>query len=115
MTPSRAASLVLFCLVAACGENNAAPTPTVPSCQANNTASVRFGNVTAATTLDIYWDGLKVATLAAGQTSAPVVVSAAVAHRLDFVITNTTRLACVTSNPIPSQCATGVYNSCAYP
>lgn len=104
--------------VVACGGNNTTPTPVtpaVPACQANNTSNVSFGNRSASTTQDIVWDGLKLGTLAPGQSGLQLTASAGVAHRLEFRITNTTNgQACATSNPIPIQCATPIY-TCMYP
>ncbi len=114
----RYALAVVALLSAACGSSPpVAPTPpppVIPVCQANNTASVSFGNRSAATTHDIFWDGLRVATVTPGQTSSPITVAAGAAHTLQFRITNTSTLACSTSSPIPAQCSTPVY-TCAFP
>lgn len=112
-------ALTALVLLAGCGGGNrdVAPTPiapSVPACQTNNTASVSFGNRSANTTQDIFWDGLKTATLAPGQTSAGLTSAAGTAHQLVFRITNTSTLACVTSNPVPIRCDVPVY-TCAFP
>jgi hypothetical protein len=101
----------------ACGGSKtptAPATPPVPACQANNTASVRFGNRAANTTQDVFWDGLRVTTLTPGQDSTPLTAAAGVAHRMEFRITNTNFLACAVTNPIPVQCSTPIY-TCAFP
>jgi hypothetical protein len=105
-------------LLNACGAAPAAPTPPppppVPACQANNTADVSFGNRSTSATQDIFWDGLRVATITPGANSAPRTVAAGVAHRLEVRVTNTMLLACQASSPIPAVCATPIY-TCAFP
>lgn len=114
----RRAFLILALMSAACGGNSTpvptTPTPVIPACQANNTASVSFGNRSANTTQDIFWDGLRVATITPGQNSNPITAAAGVAHNMQFRITNTTLLACAVSAPIPVQCDTPLY-TCAFP
>jgi hypothetical protein len=110
--------LVVALLASACGSQPVQPTPPppppVPACQANNTADVSFGNRSASTTQDIFWDGLRVATITPGTNSAARTVAAGVAHRLEVRITNTTLPACSASSPIPAVCATPIY-TCAFP
>lgn len=116
----RIVSVALLVCLAGCGGGNSVSTPTTtaapvtPACQTNNTASVQFGNRSANTTQDIFWDNLKITTLTPNQTSAPLTSAAGVAHRLDFRITNTSLFACQTSNPIPDRCGTPVY-TCSFP
>lgn len=99
----------------ACGSDTpTTPAPVIPACQSNNTASVTFGNRSAATTQDVVWDGNRTATITPGQNSTPITVAAGVAHNLQFRITNTTLAACAASSPIPVQCSTPVY-TCAFP
>lgn len=103
-------------LAAGCG-GTSAPTapvvPVVPACQANNTASVAFGNRSANFTYTVSWDGLTAATLAPGATSTAFDTAAGVAHQLIFRYANTNVLACATSNPIPTTCGTPVY-TCSF-
>jgi len=117
------AGFVLVCLfVAACGSDSpVAPTapappppPVIPACQSTHTASVTFGNRSQGTTQDIFWDGLKVATITPGSNSAPITVAAGVAHNLQTRITNTTLLACAVSAPVPAECSNPLY-TCAFP
>jgi hypothetical protein len=104
----RYALIVVALLASACGggdKNPVQPAPVIPACQANNTAQASFGNrSTSNTTYDIVWDGVRVGTLAAGQTSPANTVAASVAHTLRFQITNTTLLACSQSTPTLAQC-----------
>lgn len=90
------------------------PPPPVPACQANNTASVRFGNRSASTTHTVFWNGLNVATLAPGQDSQPIVAAAGVAHRWEVRITNSNLLACAVAMPIAATCSTPLY-TCGFP
>ena len=90
-----------------------APSPT-PACETNNTAEVRFGNRSAATTHTVFWDGLNVATIAPGQDSPARTVAAGVAHQLQTRIANTNSLACAASSPIPARCSQPIY-TCAFP
>lgn len=103
----------------ACGSSPVPTVPTVvappiPACQANNTASITFGNRSAGTTQTVFWDGLGVATLTPGQNSGAITAAAGVAHRLETRITNSSLLACAISNPVPAQCSAPLY-TCAFP
>lgn len=87
----------------------------VPSCRANNTATVTFGNRSASTTQDVIWDGLYVATLAPGQTSYPFTETAGVQHTLTFLVAGTSKVACSPSALILTQCEKGHLFTCAAP
>jgi hypothetical protein len=92
----------------------AAPTPPpTPACQANHTASVTFRNIGGGT-VDVLWDGFVIGTLGAGQSGLTRTVAANVAHSLNYRLTNTTRLLCATSNPVPVECGDTTYSSCTY-
>ena len=108
--PSRLAIVFAFFATAACSKSPAAPTvqPTpipMPACQANQTATVTFKNTARSSTHTVLLDGVTVATLAPGQESARLTAAASVAHTVEFRVTNTTRLACVTTHPIWAICA----------
>lgn len=108
--------IVIFVSAAACGPDDVKPTPVpppVPACQANSTATVSFGNRSANTTQTVSWDGLIVATLAPGATSAAFTTAAGVAHRMEFKVSNSNVLACAVSNPIPNTCGSHTY-TCAF-
>ena len=123
---------VLCALSFACGGDSSPTCPTPPApppaptsgtltgrlylsgCQTNNTANVGFHNSSAATTQDVIWDGVRVATLAPGKTSDTRVVVAGVAHDMQFRIANTATLACSTSSPTLRQCSAWLF-TCAGP
>lgn len=117
MRPTAAAALLsvaCFALVTAgCGSSDpapAAPTPTIPSCQANNTASVTFENRSNSNrTYDVVWDGSRIMTLAPTQKSNSITVAASVNHTLAFMITNTNTSACTPSTPTLAQCSSMNY------
>jgi hypothetical protein len=100
----------VLAFAAACGGSPATPTPQptpvpVPACQTNQTATVSFKNTASTATHTVIFDGSTVATLAPGQESGRLTVAANVAHTLEFRVTNTTRLACATTQPIFAVCA----------
>lgn len=100
--------------VAGCGSTKSATAPSVPeipSCQMNNTASIRFENRSNSnSTYDVLWDGSKTMTLAPGQLSDGRTVAAGVQHTLSFVLTNSGgRPACSTSTPTLAQCSSHTY------
>lgn len=89
------------------GSNTLNFTFSIPACRTNNTASVSFGNRSATTAHDVYWDGFRLFTLTPGQTSDPITVAAGVTHRLQPMIANTDdfdAIACNGSNHVLSQC-----------
>lgn len=75
-----------------------------PACQLNNTGWVRFGNRSATASHDIIWDGIRIFTVAPGQDSPEISVTAGVTHTLSSRVANSSRLACSTANPIIAQC-----------
>jgi len=101
--------LSLSTLVAACSGNSPTapsappPPPPPPACQANNTATVSFGNGTNLT-LTVRWDGSIVGTIAPGQSTQPMTVSAGSSHRDEFIVANTNLLFCA-GNPNFAQCS----------
>lgn len=103
-----------FLSIGACGSTPTptAPQPAVPSCETNHTATVRFENRSPRTTLDVLWDGSKVATVSAGQTTGYRDVNAGI-HTLLFTVTNSSDWACTPSTPNVAQCSSHTY-SCSY-
>jgi hypothetical protein len=97
----------------ACTQNSTSPTPpppAAPSCQTNNTASIRFENRSNTnTTYDVVWDGSKLTTVAPGSISSSYPIAAGVQHTLQFKITNTNTPACSTSTPTLAQCESSTY------
>lgn len=116
---TRLGSLTLALLMSAgCGGSTpAAPTPApvpqVPTCQANHTASAIFKN-NGTKVVDVLLDGGVLGTLAPGEQGLSRTVAANVAHDIKFRITNTNTLACANFNPIPVECSSPVYGSCAF-
>jgi hypothetical protein len=108
---SRALALFALALpfVAACGSTPVIPTPIVEACRTNNTASVRFENRSTNTTMDVVWDGSKLTTVAAGQTSDSYTVAAGITHTLLFRVTNSSTWACTPSTPTLVQCGSARY------
>ena len=115
---SHVAALVLIVLLSmmtvACGGSKSAmaPTPVVPVCQSNNTATLTFENRTANRTHDLYLDNANAALLGPGQTSRAFTVAAGVQHSVVWRYTNTYLSACVTT-PIPAVCSSQLY-FCAF-
>jgi hypothetical protein len=108
-----AATFAVVVALAGCG-HDAPVAPTVPSCQANNTASVHFTNQSTHNySYTIVWDGFDLFTLSPGQSSTQYTVAGGVAHRLDFKIANTSTLACNTSSPNPEVCSTTHNYTCS--
>ena len=93
---------------------NIPPPPVVAACEANRTALVGFANRSIATTYDAVFDGVVVATINPGQTSGLMIAAAGVAHPLVWLATNSLRVTCPLSAPVPPQCSTVVY-TCALP
>jgi hypothetical protein len=103
---------VLAILVSACGGASTPTSPEVPAapvCQTNNTARVFFENRFRDVTLDIAWDGVKVATLGPAAQSPALTVAAGTPHTMRFLIANTPDLACQDSTPILASCSTMTY------
>ena len=89
------------------GSNTLNFTFSIPACRTNNTASVSFGNRSATTAHDVYWDGFLLFTLTPGQTSDPITVAAGVTYSLQPMIANTDdfdAIACNGSRHSFSQC-----------
>ena len=80
------------------------------ACEVNQTAQVRFTNLsTTNSTHDIIWDGVKLTTVAPGDTTTFFTVTANIAHTLQFKFTNTSDLACTDSSPILAQCSSHIF------
>lgn len=77
------------------------------ACQVNNTASLTFGNRSAATRQVVVWDGIGIFTLAPGETSPPYTVVAGVPHTLVTRNAVTNALACSQASPVLVQCSNG--------
>ncbi len=105
----------LIILTASCGSTSSptSPQPSVPACEKNHTATVSFHNTSNRITMDVLWDGSKVATVAPGQTSSDRTVNAGI-HTLLFTVTNSSEMGCTPSTPNVAQCSTHTY-SCAGP
>lgn len=105
--------IVLVALLAAgCGSSSSpvAPTPVVPTCQSQNTATVYFQNRSNSNlTYDIVWDGTKIATVAPGADSQVFTYAANIQHSMIFRFTNTSVLACNSSTPVLTTCAAAFY------
>ncbi|MCA1559471.1 MAG: carboxypeptidase-like regulatory domain-containing protein [Acidobacteria bacterium] len=89
------------------GSNTLNFTFSIPACRTNNTASVSFGNRSATTAHDVYWDGFLLFTLTPGQTSDPITVAALLQHTLQPMIANSDdfdAIACNRSTHILSPC-----------
>jgi hypothetical protein len=79
------------------------------TCEANNTARVRFTNKTVTNlTYTIVWDGSTLTTVLPGQTSEYFTVAAA-QHTLHFMVSNGTE-ACTVSSPVLALCQDYEYN-----
>jgi len=103
------AVLSVFCALSCSKASNpVAPTPVVLACVTNNTAEYFFRNTSSGTTMDIVWDGIRLAIspVGPGMTVGPITTAAGVAHTAQFRITNSSWLACSTAYPVPTQCAT---------
>ncbi len=100
------ALVTLFVSAGACGSTTTptAPKNTVAACETNHTATVRFENRSVSTTMDVVWDGSKMATVAPGQTTEAREIAAGL-HTLVFMVTNTTNWACTPSTPNLAQCS----------
>jgi hypothetical protein len=92
-------------LVAASGCTKAAPT--APTCETQNTGTVRFRNSTEDARIfhNVVWDGVQIVTrLAAQQTSEATTAVAGVAHTLVFRDATTSAVRCSQSTPILIRC-----------
>lgn len=79
------------------------------TCEANNTAQVRFQNKTGTSqTYSVLWDGSVITTLGPGATSDYYTVAAG-EHTLHFKIANTGNEACTQSTPNLAVCSTMEY------
>jgi len=96
-----------------CGKESSTPTtPTIPTCERNNTAVIQFQNRSARNlTYDIIWDGSKAMTLAPNQ-NGDLTVSAGT-HTLLFRVSNTSITACAQSSPNLARCSTQAI-ACSY-
>lgn len=108
----RLLSCVLVAFFVGCGSKPLTPTPVptptpIPACQANSTATISFRNTAPSSTHTVLLDGATVATLAPGQESQRFTVAAGVAHTVEFRVTNTTRRACATTQPVWAVCSNG--------
>lgn len=106
----------LFVATSACSKDTpTAPTPPpVASCVTNNTAQLAFGNVSAARTYAVLFNGALVATLGPGQTTPSAPVAAGVQHTILFTYANTNnQLACNPLTPVLAQCQVQTY-TCAF-
>ena len=101
--------LVGSVLTVGCSNSTPVAPSVVPACQANNTGTVYFENRSNSATYDIVWDGAKMFTVAPRASSAPMTVSAGVAHALRFELTNLGILACAAGTPIVARCASAFY------
>lgn len=79
----------------------------------NHTAFISFRNASSRT-IDVILDGGILGNLSSGQSGLGQTVAASVAHDIKFRITNTTTIACGAFNPIPVECSSPVYASCAF-
>lgn len=80
-----------------------------PPCVVNRTATVTFENrSTTSKTYDVIWDGSRIATLAPGQESNSITVSAG-SHTLLFKIANSSSNACSQASPNLAQCDSRVF------
>lgn len=106
--------LVGVVVVSACGSDSApvvvAPTPIIPACQSQNTATVYFQNRSASNlTYDVLWDGSKLTTVAPGKDSQVYTFAANIPHTLRFQFTNTSLAACNQSTPVLTICTATFY------
>jgi hypothetical protein len=76
----------------------------VPACQSNNTATVTFTDYSPILSEDIVWDGVKLLSLSAGQTSA-VMAATAGNHTLQVFSAGTQTLVCSATTPVLAQCS----------
>ena len=108
------AALVSFSLslvLISCSEIPTTPTPAVQACVTNNSAQITFENRYTNQSLDVVWDGSKLALspLGPGQKSSELTVSAGNTHTLLFRVAGTSTVACSQSSPNLSQCSTYNY------
>ena len=97
-------------LAVGCGEGNpTAPTPipVVPACERENTGTLRIrnGGFGGAYTVDVGFNGLRIATLRPGE-EVTLTVTAGITYPLRLVLTNTTRVLWSGQTPIVNRCAT---------
>ncbi|MBS1772256.1 MAG: calcium-binding EGF-like domain-containing protein [Bacteroidetes bacterium] len=79
------------------------------TCEANNTAQIRFQNKTGtSTTYSVVFDGSTITTVAPGATSDYFTVTAGI-HTLHFMIANSTNEACTISTPNLVVCTYNEY------
>lgn len=79
------------------------------TCEANNTAQVKFQNKTGTSqTYSVVWDGSVITTLGPGSESAYFTVAAG-PHTLHFMIANSTTEACTISTPNLAVCTSTAY------
>ncbi|HEX9649394.1 MAG TPA: hypothetical protein VGA21_02435 [Cyclobacteriaceae bacterium] len=80
-------------------------------CEANQSGKVYFiNNSNSNSTYDVIWDGVKIFTVAPGQQSSTITVTANIQHTLVFRYTNTSNNACTPSTPVIPQCETWWFN-----
>ncbi len=97
-----------ICVNGYTGEN-CETAPPQADCVVNNTSELCITNSsTVNKTYDILLDGVRIMTIAPGQTKCETV--AAGQHVLNFYYTNTSTKACTTSQPILPQCLTRSLN-----
>jgi hypothetical protein len=109
-----AGSVILLAAGCSKDEPSTPLAPSVPACQANNTATVSFRNRSSGTTYTVQWDGATITTLAPGQDSQVITAAAGVQHTVRFFIANTNLLACNAAFPVLAACS-DVFYSCNLP
>jgi len=104
--PMLLSTLLLAALI--CCSPNPYAVPVPPDCVSHNTAKATFTNAsTTNSSYDVLLDGVKVTTVAPGQTSDEFVVAALELHIVQFNFANTTTAACTPPEVYtPDQCGT---------
>jgi hypothetical protein len=96
--------IVIFMITSLSCSGKDSLNPFTPSCERNETAEVKFSNLSATgITMEIIWDGLLKVTLAPGQTSASYTENAGT-HSSLFRNAATRQNACAPANPNLLKC-----------
>lgn len=83
--------------------------PVTPDCEKYNTATITFENRSVNNyTMDIYWDGVRLTTLAPWAKSQVYTVAAG-EHTMAFRISNSNRNACTVAYPVLVRCTAYAY------
>lgn len=102
--------LTLAMLIISCSGDSSPTAPSVPACEANNTATMTFTNLSASNrSYVIAVDGVRLGNLAPGQTSPPQTFAAGVQHSVFWLFASNDKIAC-TGFPILAQCSSASYS-----